>query len=94
MQHLETFAAARKRPRPNARPAHTTGPTSAPDPLAALLRLVAAPVPLSELAAIAQAAGIGRATAQQALNLTLRTGTVTLASVGGVVCVVAAEVAP
>ena len=77
--------------RQNAHPAHTPERPQAPDPLAALLRLVAAPVPLAELPAIAQAAGIGRATAQQALNLTLRTGTVTLASVGGVVCVVAAE---
>jgi hypothetical protein len=56
-----------------------------------LLRLVAAPIPLAELPAVAQAAGLRRATAQRALNLTLRIGSTTLSSVGGVVCVVAQE---
>jgi hypothetical protein len=73
---------------------HTTRDSAAPhnpDPHATLLRLVAAPVPLAELPTIAQAAGIKRPVAQSALSAGLRTGTVTLSSVGGVVCVVAME---
>ena len=73
---------------------HTARDSAAPhspDPLATLLLLVAQPVPLSELPTIAQAAGIKRPVAQSALSAGLRTGAVTLSSVGGVACVVVAE---
>jgi hypothetical protein len=88
---LKTFAAERKRLR---HPARADAAPPVPDAATALLRLVAEPVPLSELPAVAQAAGIKRPVAQSALSAGLRTGAVTLSSVGGVVCVVATEVAP